>query len=293
MSKPTILLTGATGFLGSKILESLLNQNYPVVLLKRSTSNLWRIKHLIKFAKSYNIDAISLDRAFIDQKINSVIHTACQYDRNGQSIQQIAESNLIFGLKILDTCLKFKTNTFFNIDTLLQKNLNTYTLSKKQFVEWLKLKSTQIQIVNLKIDMMYGPKDDTNKLIPWVISELKKNVLDIKLTKGDQKRDFIYIDDVVTACMTVLKKAPFLQNFNQFDIGSGQLIKVKTFLEQLKKTYETNIGVIKTKLDFGAISYREGEKMFTEVNNKTLIELGWSPKINLETGLNNILKEHL
>ena len=187
MSKPTILLTGATGFLGSKILESLLNQNYPVVILKRSTSNLWRIKHLIKFAKSYNIDAISLDRAFIDQKINSVIHTACQYDRNGKIIQQIAASNLMFGLEILDTCLKFKTNTFFNIDTVLQKNLNAYTLSKNQFVEWLKLKSTQIQIVNLKIDMMYGPKDDTNKLIPWVISELKKKCARYKINKRRSK----------------------------------------------------------------------------------------------------------
>jgi len=290
MSKPTILLTGATGFLGSKILESLLNQNYPVVLLKRSSSDLWRIKHLIKYAKSYNIDINSLKQAFIDQQIDSVIHTAVQYDHNGQLIQRIAESNLMFALKILDTCLKFKTKTFFNIDTILHKNLNDYTLSKKQFVEWLKLKSTQIQIVNLKIDMMYGPKDDTNKLIPWVISELRKDVPEIKLTKGNQKRDFIYIDDVVAACMTILKKAPFSQNFNQFDIGSGQLIKVKTFLELLKKTYETNIGVVKTKLDFGALPYREREKMATEVNNNALIDLGWSPKTNLKTGLNNILK---
>lgn len=291
MSKPTILLTGATGFLGSKILESLLNQNYPVVLLKRSSSDLWRIKHLIKYAKSYNIDINSLKQAFIDQQIDSVIHTAVQYDHNGQLIQRIAESNLMFALKILDTCLKFKTKTFFNIDTILHKNLNDYTLSKKQFVEWLKLKSTQIQIINLKIDMMYGPKDDTNKLIPWVISELRKDVTEIKLTKGNQKRDFIYIDDVVAACMTILKKAPFSQNFNQFDIGSGQLIKVKTFLELLKKTYETNIGVVKTKLDFGALPYREREKMATEVNNNALIDLGWSPKINLKTGLNNILKQ--
>ena len=90
--------------------------------------------------------------------------------------------------------------------------------------------------------------------------------------------------------MTILKKAPFTQNFNQFDIGTGQLIKVKTFLELLKKTYEAKIGVVKTKLDFGALPYREREKMATEVNNNALIKLGWSPKTNLKTGLNNILK---
>lgn len=290
MSKPTILLTGATGFLGSKIMESLLNQNYPVVLLKRSSSDLWRIKHMIKYAKSYNVDINSLKQAFIDQKIDSVIHTAVQYDHNGQLIQQIAGSNLMFAIKILDTCLRFKTKTFFNIDTMLHKNLNHYTLSKKQFVEWLKLKSTQIQIVNLKIDIIYGPRDDTNKLIPWVISELRKNVPEIKLTKGNQKRDFIYIDDVVAACMTLLKKAPFSQNFNPFDIGSGQLTKVKTFLELLKKTYETNVGVVKTKLNFGALPYRERERMASKLDNNALVKLGWSPKINLKTGLKNILK---
>jgi len=290
MSKPTILLTGATGFLGSKIMESLLNQNYPVVFLKRPSSDLWRLKHLIKYAKSYNIDINSLKQAFIDQHIDTVIHTAVQYDRNGPQSQRIAESNLMFALKILDNCLKFKTKIFFNIDTMQQKNLNDYSLSKKQFVEWLKLKSTQIQIVNLKIDMMYGPKDNTSKLIPWVISELKKNVPNIKLTKGNQKRDFIYIDDVVTACMTILKKVPFSENFNQFDVGSGQSIKVKTFLELLKKIYESNIGTVKTKLDFGALPYKEREKMTTEVNNNAIIKLGWSPKIDLKTGLKNILE---
>ena len=289
MSKPTILLTGATGFLGSKIMESLIDQNYPVVLLKRSSSDLWRIKHLIKYAKSYDIDVNSLEQAFLDQQIDSIIHTAVQYDHYGQ-LQRIAESNLMFALKILDNCLKFKTKIFFNIDTMLQRNLNDYSLSKKQFVEWLKLKSTQIQIVNLKIDMMYGPKDNTSKLIPWVISELKKNVPNIKLTKGNQKRDFIYIDDVVTACMTILKKVPFSKNFNQFDVGSGQSIKVKTFLELLIKTYESNIGAVKTKLDFGALPYKEREKMTIEVNNNAIIKLGWSPKIDLKTGLKNILE---
>jgi nucleoside-diphosphate-sugar epimerase len=43
MTKPTVLLTGATGFLGSHLLEALIQQDYSVVILKRSTSNLWRI----------------------------------------------------------------------------------------------------------------------------------------------------------------------------------------------------------------------------------------------------------
>ena len=65
MSKSLILLTGATGFLGSKILEALNNENYSIIVLKRSSSSLWRINHLIGNIQSYDLDKNpSLDSIF-------------------------------------------------------------------------------------------------------------------------------------------------------------------------------------------------------------------------------------
>ena len=291
MTKPTVLLTGATGFLGSHLLEALLKQGYPVVILKRSTSNLWRIEHLAGQYKSYDVDTQPIEQAFEEQRIDCVIHTACHYGRNGDPISEIVESNLMFGLRILDACLKFNTDTFFNTDTLLQKHLNVYTLSKKQLVEWLEQQADKIQVVNLKLEHMYGPKDDTTKFVPWVISQLQQNVAEIKLTKGEQQRDFIYIDDVVSAYLTVLEKAPGLARFNEFDVGTGQLVTVKSFLEQLKETYQANFGATATKLAFGEIPYREGEMMTVAVNNQGLLELGWMPNVILKQGLEKILKD--
>lgn len=291
MSKPTVLLTGATGFLGSHLLEAMVHQGYSVVVLKRSTSNLWRIEHLAGQYKSYDVDTNPIEHAFEEQRIDCVIHTACHYGRNGDPVNQIVESNLMFGLRLLGACLKFNTDTFFNTDTLLQKHLNVYTLSKKQFVEWLVQQSDKIQVVNLKLEHMYGPKDDATKFVPWVISQLRQNVAEIKLTKGEQKRDFIYIDDVVSAYLTVLEKAPGLAKFNEFDVGTGQLVTVKNFLEQLKKGYETNLEAIDTKLDFGALPYREGEMMTVKLNNQGLLDLGWLPNTNLNQGLEKILKD--
>lgn len=291
MSCKRILLTGATGFLGSHLLEALLKQGYPVVVLKRSISNLWRIEHLAGQYKSYDVDTQPIEQAFEEQRIDCVIHTACHYGRNGDPISQIVESNLMFGLRILDACLKFNTDTFFNTDTLLQKHLNVYTLSKKQLVEWLEQQEDKIQVVNLKLEHMYGPKDDTTKFVPWVISQLQQNVAEIKLTKGEQQRDFIYIDDVVSAYLTLLEKAPGLARFNEFDVGTGQLVTVKSFLEQLKETYEANVGATATKLAFGTIHYREGEMMTVDVNNQGLLDLGWVPNVSLRQGLEKILKD--
>jgi CDP-paratose synthetase len=288
----TILLTGANGFLGSYLLEALLSKGYKVVILKRSTSDTWRIENLLNQCVSYDVDIQPLELAFKEQRIDVVMHMACHYGRNDDPIHQVSESNLIFGLRILDACLKFNTDTFFNTDTLLQKHLNIYTLSKKQFVEWLKLTSDKIQVVNFKIEHIYGPKDDTTKFVPWVLSQLKANVPEIKLTLGEQERDFIYIEDVVSAYITALKKLPDLTSFNEFDVGTGKLLTVKSFLQNLKKTYEASFGLTNTKLAFGAIPYREGEMMTVEVNNQPLLDLGWKPRTKLKCSLTSIIKEH-
>jgi CDP-paratose synthetase len=124
-----------------------------------------------------------------------------------------------------------------------------------------------------------------------VLSQLKLNVPEIKLTLGEQERDFIYIDDVVAAYLFALDKATGLVSFNEFDVGTGQLLTVKYFLQNLKKIYEASFGLTDTKLVFGAIPYREGEMMTVEVNNQKLLDLGWKPRTKLKDGLISIIKE--
>ena len=292
MSKPQVLLTGANGFLGSYLLEALIKQGYAVIVLKRSMSNLWRIEHLAGQYKSYDVDTQPIEQAFKDQPIDCLIHTACHYGRNGDSIANIVESNLMYGLKLLEAAIAHNVSTFINTDSLLPRDLNAYSLSKKQLVEWLKLQSDKIQVINLKLEHMYGPKDDATKFVSWILSQLEHNVPEIKLTQGEQQRDFIYIEDIVSAYLTVIEKAPVLAQYNEFDVGTGELITVKSFLEQLKATYEDFFGVTETKLAFGAVPYREGEMMQVSLDNKELCNLGWQPKTDLPTGLKKTLKDN-
>jgi len=282
----TILLTGATGFLGSHLLKMLLIEGYNVYILKRSTSNTWRIKKHLDRVKSYDVDIEPIEKAFEDKEVGIVIHTACHYGRNNDPISKVVETNLLFSLKLIETAIKFNTSTFFNTDTLLQKYLNTYTISKKQFVEWLKELSDQINVVNLKLEHMYGPNDDLSKFTTWVVRNFLKNKGKMELTPGKQKRDFIYVNDVVDAYKILLNECLDRSlGFSEYEVGSGKTISIQDFVQTVKMLTNS-----KTKPIFGARPYRKNEIMYSEADTRKLLNLGWKPKYTLKEGLTEMIE---
>ena len=295
-----VLLTGATGFLGSHLLKALVSKGYEVVVLKRSTSDMWRLKGFENTFKSYDIDRVPLQTAFEEQPIDIVIHTACAYGKKGESMQEILETNLMFGIKLLNTSISFNsksffnTGTFFNIGALSYKYLNYYALSKKQFEEWLQVASDKIQVINLKLEHMFGEQDGNDKFTTWILNELQQEKPSIPLTAGTQKRDFIYIDDVVNAYLICLEQASQLKAFNDIEVGTGELTPVKTFVTLVKSTLEKLKGSpIETQLNFGVLPYREGEIMEPQVDNSVLCSLGWQPKRTLEENIERFVKKEI
>ena len=94
MNKPSILLTGATGFLGSKILNALSKEKYSIILLKRSTSSLWRINHLTNNIKSYDI----LQKVKINEKIIGIGESGLDYYYKNSDID-IQKKNFVEHIK--------------------------------------------------------------------------------------------------------------------------------------------------------------------------------------------------
>ena len=117
MSK-TVLLTGATGFLGSHLAYKLLQNNYKVVILKRSFSNIKRIERIINKLYAYNIDIDEVEKAFIENEIDIVIHTATRYSESAfDDIEKIVETNINYSKDLLKYSLKHNVNYFINTDT--------------------------------------------------------------------------------------------------------------------------------------------------------------------------------
>ena len=283
-----VLITGITGFLGSHLAKALLAHDYEVFALKRAASSLSRIESIINDINLYDIDDIdSLFRKC--GKIDTIIHTATCYGRNNEKVSDVFAANIEFPLRLLEAGNHAGVETFLNADTTLNKYLNPYSLSKNQFLELGKFFSMRkkMRFWNVKLQYIYGPNDDPAKFSAYVINSCLENISELKLTKGEQKRDFIHIDDVVSAYMCLLREVDNLNNsFVEFEVGTGHSISIREFVETVHRLTNS-----RTLLTFGSLPYRDGEVMQSKANTTALKALGWHCLNDFETALNMTIEQ--
>lgn len=292
MNKKTILLTGATGFLGSHLLEKLCSLGiYEVIITVRDTSDLTRIKHLITKTKIYNLSISPIELIFQENKVDIIVHTAVQYGREDTSCIKILETNLMFPITLLELCQKYNvklfvnTDSYFNKENLAYSSLLHYSLSKKSLRIWLKYFSKKIKIINIVLEHIFGPFDSRSKFVEHAIRQIAiENVTSIDLTDGQQKRDFIYVKDVVDAYIKILDCMSEYFKYREYNVGLGNSISIKYFVTQIKEISKSH-----TQLNFGAIPYREDEIMNSTADNSSLINIGWVPNYTIEDALHEIV----
>lgn len=286
-----ILITGATGFLGSHLTKAMVSEGYEVIILKRSFSDTWRIREILPLLTVYEVDKSPLEKPFRDlETINAVIHTAASYGKKGETYSELVETNLMFPLNLLEIAASFKTSVFINTDTGLEnKFINGYTMTKKHFSEWGKKFALLegIKFVNIKLEHVYGPLDDELKFPAYIIQNCLQNVPELKLTLGEQKRDFIYIDDVIQAYLLILKNTlKSSQYFKEYELGSGMPTTIRSFIELVHHLTKSE-----TILRFGALPYKDNEVMELRGDISELKKIGWSNKVELAEGIKKIIKE--
>jgi len=290
-----LLMTGGTGFLGSHLLRKLLKLNYEVILLKRSFSNVERIEDLLTnpYLRCYNIDESSIETVFDREKwINCILHTATEYGRGNTTIHKILETNLILPVKLLELGIFYGVKSFINADSYFNKentyysNLLNYSLSKRSLLTWLKQLANKIQVINVVLEHMYGPYDSKDKFVEYLIQQIGVAEIErVSLTYGHQKRDFIYVSDVVDGYIVLLQYAQnHIFKYKTFELGMGKSMEIQEFANTISRLSDSG-----TELGFGDIPYRSDEIMDSKADNLALIELGWEPKVTVEEGVQKIL----
>lgn len=281
-----VVLTGITGFLGSHLAHAFITKGWEVFGIKRASSSLYRIHDIIKDLRLFDVDEISMEDIFAQiGHADIVVHTATNYGRKNKSLYDMFYANLAFPLEILEYAIKSGIKRFYNTDTCFNKPgitgnyMRTYRLSKAQFTQWAQIavEGSDTKFITVRPEYFYGPGDDTTKLVPFALESCLDNVSHISLTPGEQMRDFVYIHDVVSAYLTIIASD---KDTEIFGIGTGQVVSLREFLEEIKKKTKAH-----TALCFGARKYPPDEIMFSQADIEPLRMLGWQPQYDMKKGI--------
>jgi CDP-paratose synthetase len=287
-----IILTGATGFLGLKLLEYLIKEGHYVVIIIRDSTNTVPLKKIYPNLKTYNINQLEI--LYNESSgIDVIIHAATNYGRDSNNPTETFWSNEFFPMKLLKFGMDFKVPLFLNVDTFynskskVQYNyLGSYTLSKKHFQEWgmYCANMKKISFSNLRLFHLYGPGDAINKFIPSIVKKILYES-EIDLTSGEQSRDFINIKDAISAIGIILnnnyKKKTL---YRHYEIGNGTSITIKELILIIKKISKSSV-----QLNFGILPKRKGEFFGESAKNYSLHCIGWRPVVTIEEGLIEVI----
>jgi nucleoside-diphosphate-sugar epimerase len=285
-----LLITGATGFIGRAFLQKKLNKNLMVISRRNKPKKL-----IIKWIKT-DIEQIQKKIKIIKKfNPNILIHLAWEgipLLNKKNSLINLRKNKIFF--KNLFKFLKFDkiivSGSCFEYDLKNQKIYESSKLSSSYFAKakaslynFLLSQQTKnkYKLIWFRIFYVYGLNQRKDSLIPSLIMNFKKN-RDVFLNSPYEKKDFIYISDVIH----LFKKALRSNANGIFNLGYGKPyspLYIANFLK--KKINSTSTINFKKKISYN-------NKIFYAAMNKTKKKFDWKPKFNLKSGLIKILRDY-
>lgn len=284
----SILVTGATGFLGFNLVNRLIDQGEDVLFLTRKDSpGREKINILLsKGARQVEFDTPS-DLQILLSKINftEVFHLATHYLKSHESkdIRALTEANLVFGTYLLEACIPqqplfVSTQSFFQYQSGSSAPLSLYASLKESFSIVSKFYESigAIRLREVVIFDTYGPGDSRDKLVPLMTSAIQ-NDTSISLGNPDQLINLLHVEDVIDgliACRTA---------------NTNSLMQLKSTVSvSVSEIVETYSEVANYKLN---VKYNHDAPLNNHLNQAGSWPLpaNWKPRIDLSTGLKTLL----
>jgi nucleoside-diphosphate-sugar epimerase len=291
----TVLLTGATGFIGSHLARLLVARGQDVVAVIKPSSSRWRIadvEHAVRVVECDLQNREAIVRAFPDGGPDVCIHLAWHgwsgpsltAEENLSSVAASAE--LLRALVDIGcqrfvgvgTCFEYEAIDGILSETAPARPADLYGVCKHSVAAIAQALShvSRMQAAWARVFLVYGPFDDRRRLVPSLTLSLLRGEV-ARMTRGEQIRDVLHVEDAASAIWAVATSA----HVGPINIASGVPVTVAEIAGA--------IGAIVGRpelLALGALPYRPSEPKMLVADPRLLNEqVGWLPRHTLTTGL--------
>lgn len=299
MDHQKALITGANGFVGSRLCFRLVKEGWQVDIVIRQSSSLKSLEPLKNKLNIFLHDGSTNSMMEIVEKSapEVVFHLASCYiaEHKAGDLPALINSNIYFGTQLLEAMSFHQIPSLINTGTAWQhfNNLryspvNLYAATKQAFESMLQyyVEVRGLKAITLKLSDTYGPDDPRKKLIPYLIKISRTNE-SLPMSPGNQIVDYVYIDDVIQA---LIVSAKMVLNFNEsvmlsYMANSDERMTLKKFIRLVEKTIGKSLNITWEKRN-----YREREMMtFPDIEKRLP---SWEPKTKLKDGIKKTFYNH-
>lgn len=293
--KPTALITGATGFVGSHLARRLVQEGWRVHIVSRADSRLPEAEEFAHVTNHiYDGSTESMVNCVVQAKPDVVFHLASLFlsQHAIKDVNALIQSNVLSGSQLLEAMKVNQVTHIVNTGTSWQHYNNEdynpvclYAATKQAFEAILEfyVQACDIKAITLKLFDTYGPDDPRPKLF-HLLKKAAASGEPLNMSPGEQLIDLVHIDDVVEAYLIAAQQLleGKVSRHETYAVSSGNPIPLK----ELVQIYSAISGSV-ISVNWGARPYRFREVMKTW--NCGVKLPSWSPQISLENGVKKAL----
>ena len=293
-----VLVTGGAGFIGSHLVDRLVQEGHEVVVVDNLSTG--KRRNLNRAARFFKLDIQSwrLERVFRNERPNIVMHLAAQMNVRKSVEDPVfdAQVNVLGTLNVLQQAIKHgvrkvvfsssggaiygEQEIYPAPESHITRPLSPYGISKlcgEQYLSYYQ-RVSGLQVVSLRYANVYGPRQDPDGeagVVAIFIQKLLNNEQAIVNGNGRQTRDFVYVEDIVEANLAVMGQ----ETQGTYNVGTGEETSINDLLRII-------VGRTNSTCKEVHGPAKSGEQARSVIDSgKLRQELSWEPKTELGEGL--------
>jgi len=292
MNPRTALLTGGSGFIGSRLAIRLVRDGWNVHMVTTPRSNRDQLQDIAADVTFHVHDGSSAGMSGIVAGVRPLVvfHLASLFlsEHSAEQVEPLIRSNVLFGSQLVEAMTANGVRLLVNTGTSWEhycskpySPVNLYAATKQAFESILQyyVEAKGLRTITLKLFDTYGPDDPRPKLFT-LLRRIADEQKPLGMSPGEQMIDLVYIDDVVEAFVSSAERllANAVEGHERYAVSSGTPLRLRDLVELYGRVTGRYLPI-----EWGGRPYRDREVM-VPWNSGTAVP-GWQPKVGLEEGI--------